>query len=235
MINEGYPSPSELIDNEISTLESLKNDSVLAAWKIGLVSDADNAYYRARTSSSFNFDSSFEINVDNKPGTAFIGGKIIPSNDGNRYNLITYYLAICRNEGGNNKTLRKFHFDYAEPKSSYRQPHPVFHFQQPGKLTHAMIEAGCDIEHLDPWLSEPRLPYRPMSLALLINLIFIEFPEEKTDKCIKRKEWRSLIKINEELLLYPYYEQCYRFVDRSKKGVIKGQSRLLTNDFYYGN
>jgi hypothetical protein len=57
LINEGYPSPSELIDNEISTLESLKNDSVLAAWKIGLVSDADNAYYRARTSSSFNFDS----------------------------------------------------------------------------------------------------------------------------------------------------------------------------------
>jgi len=235
LIDEGYPSPNELINNEINTLERLKDDTFLAQWKSSLVKDANIAYYQATQSTCFVFESSFEIKVDNKPGMAFIGGKIIPSNDGNSYDLITYYLAICRGDEGKNKPLRKLHFDYAVLKSSYRQPHPVFHFQQPGELTPAMEEAGCNIDHLDPWLSEPRLPYRPMSLALLINLVFKEFPEEKSLNFIERTEWRTLIKKNEELLLYPYYEQCYKFVDKRKKGVIKGLSRLLTNDFYYGN
>jgi hypothetical protein len=235
LINEGYPSPSELIKNEIFTLERLKNDIFLAQWKSSLYKDASYAYYQARKLSSFNFESSFEINVDNNPGTAFIGGKVIPSNDGNSYDLLSYYLAICRNEEMKNEPLRKLHFDYTEPDPSHRQPHPIFHFQQPGKLTRAMTEAGCNIDHLYPWLSEPRLPYMPMSLALLINLVFSEFPDEKTTRFIEHTEWRHLIHKNEVLLLYPYYEQCYKFVDNCKKGVIRGLSRLLTNDYYYGN
>lgn len=236
MINEGYPSPGELIKNEINTLERLKNDPHL--WQsestCKLANDANVAYYQMKEARSFDFESSFEIQVDGNPGIAFIGGNIIPTDDGNGYNQLTYHFAICNGGEGPHKPLRKLHFDYAEPRSSNRQPHPVFHCQLPGDLTPAMAKAGCNIEHLYPWLSEPRLPYRPMSLALLINLIFIEFPDENADRFIARGEWRSLIKKNEELVLEPYYEKCYEFVKKRKDGRIRS-SQLITNDFFYGN
>ena len=236
MINSGFPKPIVLIENEIKTLEKLKNDPLLSQFHNKLTRDANSAFSWAQSiRNSFSFESSFTILLDGKPGTAYIGANIVLKNGDKSYDFVSYYLAICRMNGAENVVLRKFHFDYAEPDNSHRQPHPVFHLQQPGKLTRCMEAAGHNIENLYPWLSEPRLPYCPISLALLINLTFREFPDEKSLKFIERGEWRSLIKKNERIMLEPYFEECYKFINNRRKGVIRGSSRLLTNDFYYGN
>jgi hypothetical protein len=86
--------------------------------------------------------------------------------------------------------------------------------------------------HSDPgdfWLSEPRLCCMPISLALLVNLILKEFPDEKNSKLIERSEWRDLVKKNEELILSPFFEECRKFFSKNEN------NKLFLNDFYYGN
>lgn len=236
MIDKDFPEPKTLIDNEIETLEELKDDPFLYENYSKLATDANAAYSKAIHSKNFfDFESSFKVLLDGKPGMAFVGGTVTSDKHRKSYDIVSYHLSICKAEEEESVLLRKLHFDYTKPTSSHRQPHPVFHLQQPGNLTPCLKAAGLSVEHLHPWLSEPRLPYRPMSIALLINLVFKEFPDETSHKCIERSEWRRLVRKNEELLLDPYYEQCYQFVEKRRKGVIKGVKHLLTNDFFYGN
>jgi hypothetical protein len=63
-----------------------------------------------------------------------------------------------------------------------------------------------DDSHLDVWLSEPRLCYFPTSLALLINVVLIEFPNDKNKILVDSMEWRSLIRSNEDLILTPFFK-----------------------------
>ena len=235
MIGEGFPSPSTLIDNEIDTLKFFRDNAILWQYYNNFARDCEELYSKALSKrSTFEFESYLEILVDHRVGRVYVGARIIPTSNMRSYEDISYHFAVCENQINRNSLLKKLHFDFSDPTRSYKQPHPVFHFQHPGELTPALSKNGYDIGHLSPWLSEPRLPYYPMTLALLVNCILREFPDSISQDLIERDEWRGIIKKDEELVLAPYYKQCSDFIKKRQDNVYKGIKFLLTNDFYYG-
>lgn len=239
-IDDCFPTPGEFLNSEFETLEYCGNKFFDYEELSSLASDA-YAYHSANYNefkesnrlpkSCFSFESNFNVNIDGRDGTAYIG-VLIRLKDSFTFENISYYVAVQKKEKLNARLLRKFHFDYAPPvktDSTRRQPHPVFHLQYACKLSSRLQGVGFDNSHMDPWLSEPRLYYSPMSLALLINLVLKEFQDETNLRIIQRGEWRDLIRENEKLILAPFFSICHNFFsDRHNK-------ELLINDFYYGN
>jgi hypothetical protein len=229
-IDRSYPTPKQLIANEIKTIEFLKDKTQIREYYPQLYTDASTYHSRnyreiqSRTLRQFIFESHVDIMLNRRKGTCYIGAKI--TTIGNRYDCHSYFIALRKVE--NLRLLRKYHFDYTACGVPHRQPHPVFHIQYPGELSPKLEELSLVDRHLDSWLSEPRLSYTPMSLALLINLAFKEFPSEHSMKFIEMSEWRDLIRINEKLLLEPYYLDFHRFIISSHT------NRLITNDYCYG-
>lgn len=228
-IDSWYPAPIHIINCEFETLEFLKNKAFCFQVLPILASDAYKhwcANYKRDRRFGFDFESSFNIKVDGKDGIAHIGS-LIKLKDNDHLYTTSCFLAIRKKD--ELKLLRKYHFDYAPSAALHRQPHPVFHLQYAGKLTQGLRDMKLDDIHLDTWLSEPRLCYFPLSLALLINLIMMEFPDEKNGNLIERSEWRTLIKKNEDLILRPFFKGCQTFFSNNNT------NNLFINDFYYGN
>src|SRR5205807_1177151 len=96
----------------------------------------------------------------------------------------------------------------------------------------AMAEMGVlesQLNQLNPWLSEPRLFCSPMSLALLVDMVFHEFPDEPSRKFRDTSEWKDLIRKQETLVLRPFYEKCLDvIIDKHD------QKRTLADAFYIG-
>lgn len=179
--------------------------------------------------SPIDFQSYFNL-VIGKKWQRFHIGSLIQSD----YSQVTYYLAIC----DYNVTCqtceirRKFHFDYDNGNGPSRQPHPRYHIQYAGTKPSGMGNHGDDHYEsvLYSQLSEPRFHYAPMSLALLLNCVFVEFRTEITNKISEDDNWRELIKRNEIELLEPYYRKCKDFF------AIGGHSKtkLFSTDYCYG-
>jgi hypothetical protein len=229
------PSPIDLIRNEIDTLERLRNCSTINNY-YGTLSYKANAvysYYKGITKlNSFLFDAYFKIEIDNVDRKVFVGALITTANKHNEYDQLTYYFAICE-DCSHNFLLKKMHFDYAKPRPEPEKRHPIFHLQFPGELSGHLKDIAIKDDHLSPWFSEPRIPFYPMTLALLINLIFKESGSSNSRKVTEDHIWRNLINKNEELVLNPYYEKCYEFIKRKNQGLLSGTNNLL-NDLYYG-
>ena len=196
-----------------------------------LVVDADDYLIKNHTSiqkkapAEFNFDfqSRIEgITINNRLGTAHIGALMKAKK--NDYEILTYYFMLCDKK----TVIRKFHFDYTPENIRKRTHHPIFHLQYPGELSIHLQNLNLAHDHLEFGLSEPRIPFTPMSLALTINLILKEFRNEQTSKAIDDPTWRGLITTNEKELLFPYFEKCHRFFS------VSPGKRLFTNDFCYG-
>jgi hypothetical protein len=225
---DDWCSASTYINCEFETLEFLRNKDFCFEVLPILAREANRywcANYKRDRRLGFNFESNFNIRVDGKDGIAHIGS-LIKMKDNDHLYTTSCFLAIREND--ERKLLRKFHFDYAPSTIHHRQPHPVFHLQYAGTLTPMLRKEKIDDEHLFPKLSEPRLYYFPLSLALLINLILKEFPDKINRKLIERSEWRKLIKKNEDLILKPFFDRCQTFFSNKT-------DELFTNDFYYGN
>jgi len=230
-IDSGYPSPKKLRENELATLRYIKDNDFFWSYYATFAGDANRSFSKFQKAPSLCFASSLEICLDRKPGkmgVAHIGSDII-TKDG-RYEQVSYSLAICSKD--NKRLLRKYHFDYALPEKESRRPHPVFHLQYAGGLFGDLKDREIEHEHLDFWLSEPRLFFLPLSLALLINILFKEFPDKEgiNRAIIERSEWRELIRENEANFLYPYFRSCHNFINSEDS-----MEKLLTSDFYYGN
>ena len=241
MLAKALPDPEQLIGNEIKTLEFLGLNKFIFEKCNILYIDIQNQLPHLKNKEKskklfdFSFESCFDVRNADVEGKAYIGA-LISANTDKKYERITYHISICDSSSQNGRLLKKIHFDYCDPTNVIRQLQPVFHYQIPGEATLRLKKDGYDCEHLCPSLSEPRLPYYPMSLALLLNLIFLEFPGESEDKKKLTEDgyWRSWIKKNEELLLVPYYETCMNFFKRRSDGLINNNYFLFTSDFYYG-
>ncbi|MCK4765609.1 MAG: hypothetical protein KAW12_25640 [Candidatus Aminicenantes bacterium] len=237
-IVDWFPEPKKLLKYEFDTLRFCSENFYYNNEMTTLADAATKCYKKyyhnfvkpnRLSSFRFDFETNFNIIIGGKEGTAYIGALIELSDDDTIKN-VSYYAAIAGK--GESKLLRKFHFDYVpvEPaSSSYRQPHPVFHLQYAGELSRKLQEMGLTNSHMDEKLKEPRLYYSPISLALLINLIVVEFSGEKTWKLTRNPEWRSMIRKNEDLILKPFYQRCCDFFSN------RDNNKLFTNDFYYGN
>jgi len=229
-IDEWYPQPKDILNCEIETLKFLINNSIINSYFSKLYADSYQYYTRIKYNRRllFNFDSEFSINLEGRDGTAYIGADIIILDD-NNFEGISHSVAICNDDTPKARLLRRYHFDYTLLDPSRKQPHPVFHLQYGGKLSRKLQNENLEHQHMDAWLSEPRLCYIPMSLALLINMILKEFPNEINLKIIESPEWRDLIRKNENILLAPFYKICHNFMST------RNSDQLFTNDFYYGN
>jgi hypothetical protein len=233
-IDDCYPPPDEIINCEFETLRFFM-DNPFGYQELPILSNDANMYYSAHyyrfkkhARMQFSFESTFDIKVGGKKGIAHIGA-MIESKGSDNIERISYYAAIIGETEEGERLLRKYHFDYAPSVAIYRQPSPVFHLQYAGKLSPRLEDMKIDDNHLDTWLSEPRLCYFPLSLALLINLILKEFPDDKNVELIEHPKWRRLVKKNENLILGPFFKGCRTFFSD------KNPDKLFINDFHYGN
>ncbi len=225
-----YLTPNEYFKCEQKTLEFLTNNPYCNEHHFNLATDARNTTYKHQYSkrqlACLSFESKLNIEIEKKEALAHIGFTI-KTEEHNRKNFydVTHCLTIIKED----LILRKFHFDYVPPgRSPKKQKQPRYHLQYGGELTPMLKKMGVDDKAIFTKLSEPRIIFQPMTLALLINLVLKEFPDLKNVKLLESNEWRGLVRKNEELVLEPYYKSCCQFFQN------KSKSGLFTNDFCYG-
>ena len=145
----------------------------------------------------------------------YVGGLI--EQCGNVTN-VSHFLCVAQDapSGETKRILRKYHFDYADPAGKRRRPHPVFHLQYPGSLPPGLA-SELDDGHMDGWLDEPRVFYGPMSLALVLQMAFWEFPDEYTDRIRKDGYWLGkILRRDQECLWRPFHEGCASLIASNK-------------------
>lgn len=152
--------------------------------------------------------------------TFHVGCNAVASAQDDGISQLSYSVLIGKDAHPSRDVARKFHFDF-EPAVSRNQkePKPTFHLQMCGKLSpHHHTDGYSDghIEHLLPAWSQPRIPTQPMSLALVLNWLFIEFGHEQSVRDARlNPRWRSLVREAERAVLKPYYEACFTFLSEA--------------------
>jgi hypothetical protein len=128
------------------------------------------------------------------------------------------YSVLIGETPGTTRVARKFHFDF-EPadRRNQAEPKPTFHLQMCGELSAGHQIAGygeADIAHLLPAWSQPRIPALPMSFALVLNWLLVEFGHDATVSSARRDPcWQSTVRTAERAVLKPYYKDCFEFLD----------------------
>lgn len=228
-IDECYPEPQKILKCERETLGFLKDDHTVQSHFNDLANHAGIYYFKNKDSKGipFRFESHFDISKKDWKGYANISSEIV-TQDGNCFKSVSYNLTIYENNETSSRVLRKFHFDYAPSRINYRHPHPVFHLHYGGRLSGELKNMNLVESHLCQKFDSPRICYYPISLALLINFVLMEFPDEKNKKFLERSEWRTLIRRNEKLILAPFFKKCHEFFNRKS-------NQIFISDFCYGN
>ncbi len=235
-ISKGYPDPIDLKRNELKTLEFFYKSSFFTRIFPSLSNTARN--YRDFFGNDrkkiqgvgFFFEGDLELSVEGKPRRVFIGANLVSRKEkANHWAhvMVSYSLCVCARNKPPFGLLRKFHFDYA---CLAAQPGPIHHLQYGGKLSQHQLSNGLTDRKLHSWLSTPRLGHAPVSLALLLDILFCEFVSVEAKKIAEDPNWRALVRKNEELVLKPYYQNIARFIGSAKYG-----SDCLIRDYCYGN
>ena len=245
-----YPSPSDLIKSEIAVLDYLRWEPYIKREHSQFAKHASNYYDRNQGSLAHGFDfvSYFDVchaamqgskrrskrQEEPIPNVRLLLAVRIES-DKQAFRNVSYCLTVCQIHSARFTILRKFHFDVAihgDKPEKQVQPHPRFHLQYCGKMVPEMVTMGCretQLKGMHPWLSEPRIFFSPMSLALLIDMALHEFPDERSKKFRESKEWRGLVRRQERLVLHPFYKKCVEVIDDTKRN-----NRTLAEEFYIG-
>lgn len=146
-----------------------------------------------------------------------VGCLAVPSCKNDEISQLSYSVLICQDAYPSRRVARKFHFDF-EPVSTRHtaESKPTFHLQLCGELSEHHESSGYtedDIRHLLPSWSQPRVPAQPMSLALILNWLFIEFGCEASVKEARlNPRWLSVVRDAERSVLKPYFEACSAFL-----------------------
>lgn len=212
MLAELYPEPKALIANEAETLNFLKDNPYFRQEHPQFASDAGVVQGQIGSQQSFQFESYIDLEHDGKPMRLFLGGLVAPNGPKSKsYAQITYSLVVCRRRARRFPILRKYHFDVALPTAVSHRRKFLFHLQYCGTLSPYLCKQGltdAQIKPLHPLLSEPRLFFWPMSLAMLLDAVLHEFPNIKSTKFRQTREWRKIVRANETLLLRRFLQKC---------------------------
>lgn len=225
---EQIPS-ADFIHNEVKTLGFLRAQASVAKSFPELYTKANTAYsfysgvLKKTTPTCFKFGCELKMEIENKNRSLFIEAYVRQN-----YSLATYALCMCDSDNEEKKLIRKFHFDYDPKGNSSVNKKPKYHLQYGGKATPGLISNGISAGHLYEWLSVPRLSITPINLALLLDIVFNEFPSEVTQRVIEKSEWRDMIKANEDNVLVPYFLNVSQFINSAHN------STYLFRDFVYG-
>lgn len=179
------------------------------------------------------FHSYLDVTFENSRGKAFIGIEEQYANN-EVCEGISYSLLLTQDKDDNIEFLRRFHFDIITKDTYINMPHPVYHLQYGGNLPPHFDNPTHKEDYnnkIHNWLSSPRIFFPPFSLGLIINMLFIEFPDSINKNIINRPEWINLIRYIETELLEPYYLQLYSFIDQRKRN--NHIKELIINDFLY--
>lgn len=249
-LSDFYPSPIDLVESELAVLNHLRTDPYIKETHGELARHASTYYDRNRASNSRGFEFVSYFDVWHEPMRKPAGGKGKPGThppnvrlllaarielERRAFRNVTYCLAVCRIRANRVTILRKFHFDVTvgSEKLKHRlHQHPRCHLQYCGKMVPQMTTMGCrdtQLEQMHPWLSEPRIFFWPMSLALLIDMALHEFPDERSKRFRASNEWRGLVRGQETLLLRPFYEKCVEVIVDAREN-----NRTLAEEFYVG-
>ncbi len=243
---EVFPSPSALLKSETKVLEYLKDNPYINERHPDFARQASDWYQRNRKSKrNFQFASHLDIwhtemggrqrSSSQRSNIRLILASLVQINGPKDYGNITHCLSVIRLRARNEFTiLRKFHFDVTvrnkEP-TGLLQNHPRFHLQYCGEMLPYMSQMGLregQLDQLHPWLSEPRIFYTPMSLALMLDMSLREFPDAASAKFRSTGEWRGIVREHEALMLSPFFQKCVEVINGS------GPVRTLADEFYVG-
>lgn len=247
-LSEFYPKPSDLILSELAVLNYLRSDPYIKETHIDFARHA-NTYYqhnRGNQLHGFEFVSYFDVchaAMHKRQWKSGSQGKPTPNVrlllaarielERLAFRNVTYCLCVCRIRTARYTILRKFHFDITVDggESTRRlQQHPRCHLQYCGGMVPQMATMGCretQLDQMHPWLSEPRIFFWPMSLALLIDMALHEFPDPRSVKFRASNEWRGIVREHEALVLRRFHEKCVQVItDTGDK------NRTLADEFY---
>jgi len=249
-LSDFYPSPSDLIKSELAVLNHLRTDPYIKETQSQFARHASVYFDRNRDAHSrgFEFVSYFDVwHVAMRRQEQGSGkqGKRTPNVrlllavrielDKRAFTNVTYCLTVCRIRSAHITILRKFHFDVTGSSDNVKrrlQQHPRSHLQYCGEMVPQMATMGCretQLNQMHPWLSEPRIFFWPMSLALLIDMALHEFPDERSKKFREKPGWRGLVREQENLVLRRFYQKCVDVIVDTK-----GKNRTLAEEFYVG-
>jgi hypothetical protein len=229
-----YPAPDTLIQSECATLDYLMNEPNLNSEQPQFAAAARRLWEKIhKNPSHLAFESYLVVEHQGTSLKLFICG-LIERSGKKGYGNISYCLTVGRPRRKGTAILRKFHFDVtAVPANAIRtQAHPVCHVQYCGELLPYLAENGLtqnQIDQMHPWLSEPRLFYWPMSLALVMDMALREFPTSENRKLREKSEWRAIVRANESMLLAEFHQRCLSVVQDKT-----GQKLTLADAFYVG-
>jgi hypothetical protein len=202
------PTYSQYIHIEKKTLQYLYGNAAKSR-ALSPVSDrAMIAILAIEKNKPFSFSAYWDCDCNGRQSGIYVGAEIHGTSKS--VDRFSYYIAVVDHSPP--KILRKFHFDYDNIQSGSARPKPYFHLQYGGKL-HSFMQDWSDV--FDPnmaIISEPRISFVPVSLAMVLNMVFYEFPTEETKRIRDDSNWRAIIKQNETALLKPYYERCIQII-----------------------
>lgn len=243
---EIYPKPADLVRNEVKVLEYLRHNPYINQVHSDFARHANHYYQRSRSAKNgFEFASHLDLWHTAIGGKRQAGARanirlalasLVEVESANEYGNISHCLAVLRRRANGKYTiLRKFHFDVSvgnEKPGGRLQRHPRFHLQYCGEMVPYMKGLGLSdtqLSQLHPWLSEPRLFYTPMSLALMLDMSLREFPDSDSAKFRATGEWRGIVHEHESAMLSPFFQKCVEIID-AKAGAIQ----ILQDQLYVG-
>jgi hypothetical protein len=245
-----YPDPTDLLKAEVGALRYVSGHPYIVRDHSDFARDADRYYRKFRSlTSGFYFASHLDLwhpEMGRRGATSTRQGRrranvrlmlaaTIEVTGTGGYGNVSYCLCVCRLlTKGRLVILRKFHFDITpgSEEAQRRQKHPRSHMQYCGKMVPYMRTMGCREAQLDkmyPWLSEPRILFWPMSLALLMDMALREFPDERSIGFRESGEWKNVIREHEALVLQRFCKKCVDLIDG-----VHG-NRLTLSDAFYVN
>lgn len=204
MLRTCLPSPRIYQKHELATLNFLRTSPTVATNFSMLARDAEYAYFRIKNAQAgYGFESWLEADLDGTRRRIFFGGKVDVENG--LHTGSSYYLAFGKNLQTPEALIRKIHFDF-QPQAG-QSDKPVFHMQYAGQLSRTLRDCGCTDQSLQPKESKPRIPFIPVSLALLLDIIFVESLDGNCSRLHNSSEWCDLVKSNETAFLDPFFDR----------------------------
>lgn len=180
---------------------------------------------------SFTLPTRLREDGKNKVERSFHVGCRAKSN-GENITQLSYSVLIGKDAAPSTSVARKFHFDF-EPltERNVAESKPTFHLQMCGELSGHHTTYGYtedDIAHMLPAWSTPRIPTMPMSLALVLNWLFIEFGHESVVRNVRiNPTWQSIVRQAEQELLKPYFNSCAQFLGSTANNNLSFTSKHL--------
>lgn len=204
------PSYSDFFELECKTLKLIRNRLCLRKTLSHTADDAQKMLGKG-SGRNFGFCTHWDLIYHSKDCRVFLGAIVRRESGKDRILSMSYYVCVTEGREPPTKILRKFHFDYVTEAEKKKRPHPRFHLQYGGELPPGMKNRGVTDEHIKlllPKVREPRIFFWPMTLGLLMNTVFCEFPTEDTENIRKDSAWKNLVRRNERTILKPFYIKC---------------------------